>query len=106
MDRMLSAKTRVLEEQVAQSPHCADLVEKATSLVHLTEDGPVHLWVSSDNQGGWKTKIWSKQIAGAGRFETLAEANRHLRDSFAQMFPEHTCSAGCKSLTEIGRAHV
>lgn len=108
MSRMLSAKIREFEQHVAQSPHCAEIVENAkaelpASLVHQTEDGPVHLWASADKQGGWKARIWSRQLAGAHRFETMAEANRYLRDSFAQMFPEHLCAGGCQSLGETAQ---
>ena len=113
MNQMPPHEIREFEEHVAICPRCAEIVEGArdpppidpppVSLVHQTEDGPVHLWASPDKESGWKARIWGQQLAGAHRFQTLVEANRHLLDSFARMFPDHRCSAGCEQLDEAAQ---
>jgi hypothetical protein len=105
MNRMPPNEIREFEGHLALCPRCREIVEDVraglpVSRVHQTEDGPVHLWASPDPEGGWKARIWGRELAGARRFETLAEANRHLLDSFGQMFGEHLCSEGCEHLDE------
>jgi hypothetical protein len=102
MNCMPPNEIREFEEHLALCPRCAEIVEDIraalpVSLVHQTEDGPVHLSTSPDKEGGWKARIWGRQLAGARRFQTLAEANRHLLDSFARMFPHHLCEAAQES---------
>jgi len=111
MNRMLPDEFREYQEHLAQCPRCAEIVaitraRLPVSRVHLTEDGPVHLWASPDKDGGWKARIWGRQLAGARRFQTLAEANRHLLDSFARMFPGHLCSGGCEQLDETAQENA
>jgi len=96
------------EKHLEACPRCIKLLEKVratvpASLVHQTEDGPVHLWAKLDGKAGWRAQIWGLELAGARRFETLQEANRYLRDSFAEMFPGHVCSAQCASLDEAAQ---
>lgn len=74
------------------------LAPRPVSVVHQTEDGPVHLWASPGPEGNWKARIWGQQLGGTQQFRTLAEANRHLIESFSQMFPDHVCSSGCVPL--------
>lgn len=74
------------------------LPQRPVSVVHQTEDGPVHLWASPGQDGRWRARIWGQQLAGTHQFQTLAEANRHLLESFLQMFPDHVCSSGCVPL--------
>jgi hypothetical protein len=107
MNCMPPHEIREFEEHLALCPRCAEIVDDvravlAVSLVHQTEDGPVHLSASPD-EGGWRARIWGRQLAGARRFQTRAEANRHLLDSFARMFPHHLCSAGCEPLDEAAQ---
>jgi len=92
-------------------PRCIWLLERVratvpASLVHQTEDGPVHLWATSDGNGGWRARIWGRELAGARRFATLTDANRYLRYSFAEIFPKHECSAGCASLDEAAQKNA
>jgi hypothetical protein len=108
-NQMPRHEMRDFEEHLANCERCAEIVEEAkapqpVSVVHQTEDGPVHLWASPDQEGGWKAQIWGQQLAGARRFQTLPEANRYLLDSFARMFPEHECKGGCQHLDEAAQA--
>jgi hypothetical protein len=103
MNRMPPDEIHEFEAHIAQCRRCAEIVEitraeSPVSLVHQTEDGSVHLWASPDKHGDWKARIWGQQLAGARRFPTLAEANQHLLDAFAQMFPGHICSGACERL--------
>jgi len=107
-NRMPPHAIRKFDEHIARCPRCAGIVEDVraalpVSLVHGTEDGPVHLWASPDKEGRWKARIWGRQLAGARRFQTLTEANRHLLDSFARMFPDHLCSGGCEPLDDAAQ---
>jgi len=57
MNRMLPNEFREYQEHLAQCPRCAEIVaitraRLPVSRVHLTEDGPVHLWASPDKDGG------------------------------------------------------
>ena len=111
MNRMLPKEIREFEEHVALCPSCRETLESVraeipVSFVHQTEDGPVHLWASPDEAGGWKARMWGHQLAGARRFPDVAEANRHLRESFARMFPGHRCSGGCGYLEEAAQEHA
>jgi hypothetical protein len=108
MNRMPPNEIPEFEEHLALCRRCAEMVEDGraalpASMVHQTEDGPVHLWASPDKGDGWKARIWGRQLAGARRFPSLAEANRHLLDSFARMFPDHLCSGGCEHLDEAAQ---
>ena len=108
MNRMLPKEIREFEEHIIECRRCAEVVESTLaelpiSLVHQTEDGPVHLWASPNKAEGWKARMWGEQLAGANRFGTLAETNRFLLDSFAQMFPGHVCSSRCESLDEAAQ---
>jgi len=103
MNRMLRSEIQRYEEHLKQCPRCAELVAATravlpVSVVHQTEDGPVHLWASPNKEGDWRARIWGRQLAGARRFATMGETNRHLLDSFARMFPEHVCTTACMEL--------
>ena len=73
------------------------------SEIHSTEDGPIHLWVSPDKEGGWKARIWGTQLAGARSFKTVEAANTYALDSFRQMFPEHTCTDRCGTSAAVAQ---
>ena len=77
--------------------------EEPVSFIHDTEDGQVHLWASSDDEGGWNARFWGRELAGARHFDTVAKANAYLRDSFTEMFPEHRCTEQCGTATEIAQ---
>jgi len=77
--------------------------QEPISVVHQTEDGPVHLWSLPGQEGCWKARIWGRQLAGTEQFGSLAEANRHLIESFAEMFSEHVCSSGCMPLDAVAQ---
>jgi hypothetical protein len=110
-NRMLPDQIREFEAHQAQCVRCAVIVESVkaglpVSFVHQTGDGPVHLWAVPDQEGGWRARIWGRQLAGARRFATMAEANQYLRESFAQMFHGHQCGGGCRYLEDTAHEHA
>jgi hypothetical protein len=72
----------------------------STDIVHLTEDGPIRLAVKRTGRTGWSASFSGPSLEGLRRFSSLAAANRYLRRSFAQMFPEHRCDGGCAPTLE------
>ena len=63
--------------------------------IHYTADGPFYSRVTKLRNGSFEARHWGCQIDGGGRYSDLAGACKYLVDSFAQMFPEHKCSAAC-----------
>jgi len=75
----------------------------AVSEIHLTQEGPVHLWASPDKEGGWKARFWGIKLASASHFKTVEQANRYLTDSFHRRFPQHQCAEKCGTAGEIAQ---
>jgi hypothetical protein len=65
------------------------------AFVHTTDDGPVTLELEALPGSKWSARFWGKQLEGLALMPTAAEAYRHLRTSFAEMYPGHLCSGGC-----------
>jgi len=45
--------------------------------------------------GSFSARHWGRQLDGGSRYQDLAAAREYLLESFAQMFPEHTCGEAC-----------
>ena len=73
------------------------------SLIHDTEDGPIHLWTLPDKDGAWEACFWGIELAGTRRFRTMAQANSYLLGSFARMFPTHSCTDRCRTGAEVAQ---
>jgi hypothetical protein len=71
------------------------------SFIHDTEDGPIHLLVSSDKKGAWIARHWGHQLAGIRLYKTLAAANRGVRQTFRELFPEHVCTRRCGRADQV-----
>ena len=55
-------------------------------VTHLTEDGPVRLLVEPRPDGTYRASIVGFQLECAKIFETVAEANEYVIESFREMF--------------------
>lgn len=71
-----------------------ELRETPLNLVHFTEDGPIRLSVERADDD-WQASFDGRELEGAERFSTLAEANDNALESFRLMFPEHQCDERC-----------
>ncbi|MGD0668735.1 MAG: hypothetical protein ABSB23_14335 [Bryobacteraceae bacterium] len=67
--------------------------------VHFTEDGPIYSRITQMQNGSFSARHWGRQIDGGSCYQDLAAARKYLRDSFAQMFPEHRCVEACGDTT-------
>ncbi|HXI43083.1 MAG TPA: hypothetical protein VNH18_35655 [Bryobacteraceae bacterium] len=64
------------------------------SIIHDTDEGPVHLFVLP-SKAGWRAFHWSPREAGTWTFSTLQEANEHLLRFFGNLYSGHRCSLAC-----------
>ena len=67
--------------------------------VHYTQNGPFYSRITQLRDGSFSARHWGCQIDGGGRYGDLADACKHLVDSFVQMFPEHACDEACGDAT-------
>ena len=63
--------------------------------VHFTLDGPIYSRITQIQDRSFAARHWGRQMEGGRRFQDLPTACQYLFDSFAQMFPEHTCGEAC-----------
>ena len=57
-------------------------------LTRHAEGGPVHLHVTQAVGGGWRARLWGREVDLAAEFSTVQEANEFLLRSFTELFPE------------------
>jgi hypothetical protein len=67
----------------------------AAAFVHATEDGLINLEIRGLPGSRWSARFRGEQLEGQTVLASLREAYRHLRRSFAEMYPEHLCNPGC-----------
>jgi hypothetical protein len=65
---------------------------------HETEDGLIVSRVRRVGRRKWLARHYGPQLDGGRETQSLPEANAYLLESFEQMFPEHRCTAKCRSL--------
>jgi hypothetical protein len=109
-----------VEEHLLVCPECQQSVERLTAwlrdfrgaalnsctritIVHHTEAGPVYLKAEAATAGRWRAHFSGKELEGADVFATRGAAFEYLRRSFAEMFPAHRCTPGCR-VAECGAA--
>ena len=64
---------------------------------HATADGPVRLQAAKSRPGQWVARFEGRELEGGRTFDSLREACGFLHRSFAEMYPEHRCTAQCRS---------
>jgi hypothetical protein len=67
----------------------------AAAFVHATEDGLISLELRALPGSRWSARFRGEQLEGQAILASPSEAYRHLRRSFAEMYPEHLCNPGC-----------
>jgi hypothetical protein len=78
--------------------HALRVLRIPMSFVHQTEDGPICSHVARLDERTWFARHWGRELHGGRSFESILDANEYLLNSFAEMFPEHECGPGCRSL--------
>ncbi|HWB96396.1 MAG TPA: hypothetical protein VG672_06830 [Bryobacteraceae bacterium] len=75
--------------------------DRPLDVVHHTADGPVFSRSRKIRKGRWLAEHGGLNLHGGRTCRTLREANEYLFRSFAEMFPEHTCTAECGPVTRV-----
>jgi hypothetical protein len=63
--------------------------------LHATDEGPVRLRATRTASGQWVARIEGQELETERSFDSLREAYESLQQSFAEMFPEHSCTPLC-----------
>jgi hypothetical protein len=87
-----------LEAFLAAMRSAAGAVLDSWNFVHTTKDGPVRLVAARSESGQWTARFEGKDLEGSRDFDSLRAAHDFLVRSFAEMFPEHRCTAKCRHL--------
>jgi hypothetical protein len=74
----------------------SSLAADALDFVHQTSDGPVRLTARRATTREWIAEITGEESQTARRFDRVEEANAFLVRVFAELFPEHRCTAACR----------
>jgi len=69
---------------------------RRAAYVHTTADGPVTLEIRRLSESNWSAQFCGPGLEGQALVGSAREACAYLRRSFAEMFPEHLCGAGCR----------
>jgi hypothetical protein len=67
-------------------------------MVHHTEDGVIHLEVTRSERSRWLARYWGPQLEGSWKFRSFRGAERWLKRSFTELFPEHCCGDECREV--------
>jgi hypothetical protein len=68
---------------------------KSFNFVHETEDGLVHLEVRKSPPRCWTARFWGREVEGYMRAKSFTTARETLLRCFADMYPQHCCTAHC-----------
>lgn len=63
---------------------------------HATSDGPVRLVATKLPNRRWLARFQGRELQGQYTFDSLPQASDFLRRSFAEMYPEHSCTPQCR----------
>ena len=94
------------EEHLRFCPRCQEQLATRSNLVklgdkgrlrsfHITEDGPIFGATHCLVDGNWMARHWGRQLDGYRICDSTREANANLKQSFQEMFPEHSCTRLC-----------
>jgi hypothetical protein len=84
-----------LDEFVGAIREACGALDDAVGWTHATSDGPVHLQATRSRNRQWNARFEGRKLEGGSAFTSLREAWDFLRRSFAEMYPEHRCTARC-----------
>ena len=74
-----------------------DIVPVEVCAVHETIEGLIYLWVSEGAENCWITRIKGCEVDGGHIADSHLDAVRQNNMTFRSMFPEHVCTARCRS---------
>lgn len=72
------------------------------NFVHFTEDGPIYSRATKLTTGKVMARHWGKELDGGRLCGSVSVAKAYLKESFSQMFPEHSCEGECGPAQERG----
>ena len=67
----------------------------AAAFSHVTEDGLISLELRALPGSRWSARVRGDLLEAQAVLASPREAYRHLRRSFAEMYPAHSCNPGC-----------
>lgn len=99
LDRLPESSLAAVEEHLLVCEQCRARLEEIEPLkyVHHTEDGPVYARVTRLTTGKVMARHWGHDLHAGRAFGDFYAAKQYLRESFSQMYPEHTCEGSCGS---------
>jgi hypothetical protein len=111
LGRLRGAALARLEEHLLVCEECQDRLSQLDTFVqgmadadglldyvgfsHDTADGEVNLEATRLHSRAWLARFRGAHLDGSDTFESLRDAFRFLRRSFAEMYPEHRCTRRC-----------
>ena len=97
LGRIAPSHSAALEEHLLVCESCRARLSgiEPFNFVHYTKDGPFYSRVTRLRTGTFRARHWGRNLEGGKEFRTLAGAKVYLVRSFAEMFPEHTCTTRC-----------
>jgi anti-sigma factor RsiW len=114
MGKTRGAKRARIEEHLLVCEECQDRVAELEAFVgairdavgevlnqvgwtHATSDGLIRLQATRSRGRQWVARFEGRELEGGRTFDSLREACAFLQRSFAEMYPEHRCTARCRS---------
>ena len=100
LGRLADGRAIKLEEHLLVCEKCRKALDRIEpfNFIHGTDDGPFYARVTCLGTGYFFARHWSRTLQGGKEYRSRQGARNYLLRTFAQMFPEHVCSANCGSV--------
>jgi hypothetical protein len=97
LDGLPEASLAAVEEHLLVCNQCRARLEgiEPVNYIHFTEDGPVYESATRLSTGKVMARHRGQNLHAGKTLGSFSAAKRYLRESFSQMFPEHTCDGLC-----------
>jgi len=104
LGRLSPSPVAALEEHLLICERCRDRLTgiEPYNFVHYTIEGPFYSRITRLRTGSFFARHWGLSLRGGKEFRSRQGARAYLARTFAQMFPEHTCSELCGPTQRAG----